>query len=252
MVFSLHVWSQVKREIQVWFASPQRVLLPLAASYVMTMWLGTGRWKRLLSRLLMGLAVAYLVLISPIGAGLTIAGLDYFLPPDRGQSADAVVVLGRGRFLEQERSQKAAEFWHHQRVPLVLATGHQGEADRIVRYVVAEGVPQTAVIAEPYARTTEENAQFSAGLLNQIGAQRIILVTDTPHMLRSLLTFRSFGFEVIPEPIPLPSSLSSLNTTVTALREYAGLVSYALAGRFQVRTATAPLSKPQTSSQTTS
>jgi len=76
---------------------------------------------------------------------------------------------------------------------------------------------------------------LSAQMLRQRQAKRLILITDSPHMLRSLLTFRSLGFEVIPEPIPLPSDLPSIAVSITALREYVGLMSYASAGRFHSR-----------------
>ncbi len=54
-------------------------------------------------------------------------------------------------------------------------------------------------------------------------------------MLRSLLTFRSVGFEVIPHVSPLPSNLAYTKKAFTVFSEYMGLIKYALQGRFLTR-----------------
>lgn len=51
-------------------------------------------------------------------------------------------------------------------------------------------------------------------------------------MLRSLLTFESVGFEVTPIPSPLPREIGRRGKATLVLREYAGLVTYGLRGRF--------------------
>jgi len=54
-------------------------------------------------------------------------------------------------------------------------------------------------------------------------------------MLRSLLTFRSLGFDVIPHANPLPPTLDGKKTGSLVFREYVGLISYGLWGRFLPR-----------------
>jgi uncharacterized SAM-binding protein YcdF (DUF218 family) len=56
---------------------------------------------------------------------------------------------------------------------------------------------------EGRARDTHENALFSAALLLPAGVHRIILVTGSMHMARSVDEFQSAGFEVIPAPVHL-------------------------------------------------
>jgi uncharacterized SAM-binding protein YcdF (DUF218 family) len=241
-IVSLYSWGQLKFALQDWFATPERVLIPLATIYVALLLSRSKlsrskQWKALLLKTIVGLAATYLFVISPPGAALAVEGLNRFLPVDPGQAADAIVVLGRGPFLNDERSQKAAQFWRERRAPIILATGHH-EAHHLLALIMAQGVPERALLEEPNARTTEENAVLSAQMLRQRQARRLILITDSPHMLRSLLTFRSLGFDVIPEPIPLPSDLSSIEVSLTALREYVGLMSYASAGRFHARAET--------------
>jgi uncharacterized SAM-binding protein YcdF (DUF218 family) len=98
-----------------------------------------------------------------------------------------------------------------------------------------KGLPHDAVNGEPCSRTTEENARFTAALLKPDGTRRIILVTDPPHMLRSLLTFHSYGFDVIPHISPLSNQLSYHKQGFLVFREYIGLASYSVLGRFAPR-----------------
>jgi hypothetical protein len=54
-------------------------------------------------------------------------------------------------------------------------------------------------------------------------------------MLRSFLTFRSFGFDVVPVPSSGLRYLDRTDRTRMVLREYLGLVSYGLLGRFSAQ-----------------
>ncbi|MBT9317262.1 YdcF family protein [Leptothoe spongobia] len=235
LILHLHQWSQLKYALLNWFTDPRRVLLPLLLIGLMALCLKVSPYKKpILLRSICSLGATYLLLISPLGATVATRGLTLFLLPDIGQSADAIVVLGRGPLAEQERAQAAANLWKAHRAPTILTTG-RGEAPRLSTQLIQLGIPLNVQLIEPEARTTEENAIHSFELLQSIGASRIILVTDQPHMLRSVLTFRSFGFETIPYPVQVPSSLPAIEKTALALREYVGLVSYALIGRFQPR-----------------
>jgi uncharacterized SAM-binding protein YcdF (DUF218 family) len=56
---------------------------------------------------------------------------------------------------------------------------------------------------EGRARDTHENALFSAAMLKSAGVHRVILVTGSMHMARSVEEFRSAGLEIIPAPVHL-------------------------------------------------
>ena len=231
----LSLWFDIRGKVQLWFSTPQLVLLPLCALYLSTYFPGFRRvWKPVARWGTASLVIAYLLIISPLGAALTMGGLTVFLPADDGQPADAVVVLGRGSLQPIERTQQAAQLWQARRAPVILASGDD-DALKFVRWLAADGIPTSALLQEPCSLTTEENAVLSALVLQQIQAKRIILVTDTPHMLRSLLTFRSLGFEVLPQPVPFPTHLASIDTSIIALKEYVGIAIYAFFGRFRDR-----------------
>ena len=54
---------------------------------------------------------------------------------------------------------------------------------------------------EEASRTTWENAQFSARLVQPQGVRRVVLVTQAWHMQRSRWSFEQAGFEVVPAPV---------------------------------------------------
>ncbi|NJL81820.1 MAG: YdcF family protein [Chloroflexaceae bacterium] len=180
---------------------------------------------------------AYAIILLPPTAQLAEWGLTTWLPADLGQPADAIVVLGRGRELNQNRARDALQLWQAGRAPLIFASGI-GDAPILYRDLLQRGVPSNSLQLEACSQTTEENARFTAYLLQPQGIYRIILVSDPPHLLRSLLTFQSFGFRVIPHRSRVPEDITPRRRSLLLVREYAGLVAYALRGRYFPRDVT--------------
>jgi uncharacterized SAM-binding protein YcdF (DUF218 family) len=212
------------------------LVLPILFALILLPCLIRPLRRRRIRAMGVALLLLYGVVCSPIGMRAGNQILLGLLPNDAGQPVDAIVVLGRGRALRPERTQVAADLWQANRSPLVFASG-RGDAKPIAQALVKRGVPEQAIDGEPCSRTTEQNAQFTAALLKPRGIQQILLVTDPPHMLRSFLTFRSLGFDVIPHPNPLPPELNARREAFLIVREYMGLVSYGLLGRFFPREA---------------
>jgi uncharacterized SAM-binding protein YcdF (DUF218 family) len=224
-------WTHMGWRWFQWLIQPS-VMVSILAGVIAIPWLfSTWRWKRAVSGMGMVLLVAYGLMALPLAAKLGGRGLALLTPSDSGQAADAIVVLGRGADFRPSRVQVAAELWQQGRAPLVFTSG-QGDAMELEQMLTRVGVPAAAIEGEPCSATTNENAEFTAALLQPRGIQRVILVTDLPHLLRSTLTFRSFGFEVIPHPSPVPSSFDVRQRQRLILREWAGLVTYGLLGRY--------------------
>ena len=62
------------------------------------------------------------------------------------------------------------------------------------------GVPTRAMLLENNSRNTNDNALYTAVVLNNRQIQRILLVTSAFHMRRAVPLFERQGFEVIPAP----------------------------------------------------
>jgi len=189
-------------------------------------------WRRSLPSVLIGILFSGLLLLSTPGLALAYQGLVSLVPGDTGETAEAIVILGRGEFFAPQRAETAATLWRNHRAPLIFVSGNHQEYLKIVHELKQRQIPDTAVDGEFCSKTTEENAEFTAKALFSRRIHRILLVTDPPHLMRSLLTFQSIGFTVLPYPSPLPDALNRRQKTMLTLQEYSGLLSYALQGRF--------------------
>lgn len=196
-------WFKQNKRLRRWFSNPKSLLL----LFIVT-------------------AIFPLILI---GSEKALAALLY---RDSGANADAIVLLGRGggEFFS-DRVDLAVELWQAKRAPRVFVSGNT-DAPSMVGQLKDKGIPPSMVDGENCSLTTAENAAFTAAILQPQGFQKIILVTDEPHMLRSMLVFRAFGLAVIPRTTPLPSYFNLRDSAFLTFREYVGAVGYAVRGLF--------------------
>jgi uncharacterized SAM-binding protein YcdF (DUF218 family) len=113
--------------------------------------------------------------------------------------ADAIVVLGAPLYpgggltdVVAERVRAAAALYAAGGAPIVCATGLD-EAGPMVAALAALGVPTAALRAEERARSTAENAAFTAALLAP--ARTVWLVTQPFHARRARWHFRRAGLD---------------------------------------------------------
>jgi uncharacterized SAM-binding protein YcdF (DUF218 family) len=213
------------------FMSPvsfQTVSIILGVGLILTIvgfvWVMQHRkWKRRLTRpkvilWLAGLVGTLLLLFITVGKGL-------FLPTDFSTTTDAIVVLGRWPSMREERINLAAELWQAKQAPVIFASG-RGDAGEMIQLLVEKGIPHQVLNGENCSMSTQENALFTAAILNPQVHHKILLITDTPHMWRSLLEFRNTGFTVIPHPSKFPSNWSLTKEFIMTVRESTFLVGY--------------------------
>lgn len=228
------IWARFTWYIFGWLANPLLMVSTLLVLVILPWLIRPLPRKRFFS----GTAAVFLALYVTLTAPPTVMVgnylLTHFVPSDSGGKADAIVILGRGWEFRQERVDVATKLWQQQRADIVFASG-RNDAPPLIQMLIEQGIPPQVVDGEPCSRTTEENAQLTAAVLKPRGVKRILLVTDSPHLLRSFLTFRSLGFEVIPHPSPLPANLSFPRKAFLVAREYLGIVSYGVRGRFSPR-----------------
>ena len=192
------------------------------------------RWRRRFLLPFSLVLVLCLVITSPWGVDLATKGLMVNLPEDTGEPVEAIVILGRGEKFRQRRIEIAEKLWQQQRASRVFASGML-DAEFMVKQFETNGIPKTALSGERCSQSTEENALFTSAVLYPQQVQKILLITDSPHMMRSVLVFRAMGFDVIPYPIPLADHWSATQKSRLLLREYLGLLEYSLTNRFRQR-----------------
>lgn len=238
--------------------------VPLGLLALLTAWaLGRARRAPWLRRLCLALAFTTLGLFSSGAvANLLLYPLEqaYPRPPALTAAPGAIVLLGgatdpeivtRGpyefnaaadRFVEAIRLAR-----RYPQAVLVLSGGSSallqgGAREATVLAPLARelgiGGPRLRLDAE--SRNTRENALYSMRLLHDISGP-VLLVTSAFHMPRAVACFAKVGRPVIPWPVdfqrvPLAGArnwlprAAALERSSMAVREYAGLITYRIAG----------------------
>ncbi|NEQ52742.1 MAG: YdcF family protein, partial [Leptolyngbya sp. SIO3F4] len=239
---SINYWRQFLHSTLRWLvSSPMNSLLSggmlvlaflIVSGLLMRGFILMERGRSIKRLWLWGFPLALLISVSPLLIGEPL--LTTFLPIYDGQTADAVVVLGRGRWLRADRALRTAELIKENSAPQIFISGRD-DAPAIARMLVSMGIEPNKISGENCSWTTEENARYTAQQLLPAEVESIILVSDPTHLLRSQLVFKSFGFKVIPYSSPLPTELGLSYRRLVALRESVGFVAYGLMGRYWPR-----------------
>jgi uncharacterized SAM-binding protein YcdF (DUF218 family) len=205
------------------------------------------------------------LLCTPAAGRLAVGSLEWrYLPAEHQPAeADAIVVLSgglrrlAGAWPEEvlgtdtlRRCLTAVRVYNdNPGLPVVVTGGKKNPnipgplTAHVMRdFVVSLGVPPDSIIVEDQSRNTHENAAFTRQLLEKQRFDRVILVTEASHMLRSELCFRKEGFTVIPRCcyfrtdafewkleafLPRPSAVRNWQL---ASHEWLGLVWYRVRG----------------------
>lgn len=131
---------------------------------------------------------------------------------DERRPVDAIVVLGAAQYngrpspVLRARLNQALSLYAERLAPLVVVTGGVGRGDTTSeaavgrRYLVANGVPDSAVVAQSEGRTTMTSMTAVTGWLRARGLRRVLLVSDPFHMFRLRLEARRTGLEAYTSP----------------------------------------------------
>jgi uncharacterized SAM-binding protein YcdF (DUF218 family) len=149
-------------------------------------------------------------------------GPELLLPRARPTPAAAIVVLGNRPPLDAEgrvapetarRVRRGVELFERGLAPILLVTGgpapHGGtEAEVMAGYAEALGVPPEAIVREPRARDTAENARYAVELLCEGEPEpcrpSVIVVSSPYHLRRAVRLFECAGAEVQHAGTPIP------------------------------------------------
>ena len=206
-----------------------------------------------------GCALLFLMSLSPV-SDLLLRPVEGRYPPldpaaEAAFRAEAIVLLGggltpeglgkdRGAALSQAAMRRAvygARLARRLGLPVIASGGwvvpdpaREAEAAVAARLLEELGVPPKMILQEGQSRTTWENA---LRVRDTYGPRRVVLVTSAFHMPRAVACFERLGIAVLPAPTDYLSKGSaffldwlpaadSLLGSLTALREYVGIVAY--------------------------
>ncbi len=131
---------------------------------------------------------------------------------DQARPVDAIVVLGAAQYdgrpspILQARLDHALELYQRGLAPYVFVTGGNQPGDRFTEaeasatYLTEHGVPAEAILREDVGRSTWESMENVAAELETLALDRVLLVTDPYHSLRSRLVAQEVGLTAYVSP----------------------------------------------------
>ncbi len=143
------------------------------------------------------------------------------------EPVDVGIVLGAALWDNEpspalkERLNHAASLYHEGLVSELIVTGgmdYNGstitEAEGMQRYLIKQGIPETAIVMEKLARSTYENLLYSQAMMDQNGWQSAVIITHDYHAARAkdIATFLNYD----------NPALSSMGSTVMYMPYHKG------------------------------
>lgn len=117
----------------------------------------------------------------------------YLSPQDTLAKADAIVVVSGGD--TDARISEGVKLYLQEWAPKLIFSGAAAEGDvsnalAMKRIAILSGIPGEDVLIEEDSKTTAENADFTAKIIQDNGFKSIILVTSPYHQRRAYTQFR--------------------------------------------------------------
>ncbi len=253
--------------LKPFFLPPVLILLGMAAALVLA---ARKKWKWTVRILVLTLLGYYLLSIEPV-AYLLVRSLESSVPGAASGGAEPVAILvlagghkregGARPFAELagpswRRLWRGIEIYRERdgKIPVIFAGGSgdpfdpsPGQARLSRSYALAAGVPPEDFWIEETSRNTFENAREAKAILEREfpgdDPPRVILVTSSTHMLRSVLVARKAGLDPVPAPADYPigrvphsplafyPSPEIFLVSTRCLHEWLGIAAYRLMGR---------------------
>ncbi len=168
-----------------------------------------GRKKRLLIRIIIYLAILPVVVYAGIIGYVCIREGSVLKTVPTSENYDAIIVLGAQVTPDGSpsvqlswRLDAAYDAWKQKKVPVVVC-GAQGkdepmtEAEAMAQYLIAKGIPESAIMKDPDSFNTNQNLKNAAELLRkEPDIRKVLIVTSDYHVPRSLAIAEDLGFDV--------------------------------------------------------
>lgn len=155
--------------------------------------------------------LAMLVCVGSLYVGLTVFEVWRVGYTQSTAQVDAILVMGAAQYdgvpspLLKARLMHALDLWKQNVAPQIVLTGGNKPGDRFTEasasaiFLRQQGVPQEDLLQESTSRSTYEALRNVKNLVKNnshfAGIERIVIVTDPFHELRSRLTAREWGFD---------------------------------------------------------
>jgi uncharacterized SAM-binding protein YcdF (DUF218 family) len=152
------------------------------------------------------LAVFGLLILLVVATPLVSWWARLYAGPIDQPKGDVLIVLSAARdenggisYSSYWRARQAVYAWQTGGFSRIVISG--GEGPGIQNYLLANGVPPSAMIAEWRSNSTRESGINVARLLENLPGKRVLLTSDF-HMYRAIRVFRNVGVDAAPMAVP--------------------------------------------------
>lgn len=161
-----------------------------------------------------GVSLAVLVLSSVAYLAGVIGQIRRQSTLDEARAADVILVLGAAEYrgrpspVFRARLDHALDLYRRGLAPRILTTGGAGgdpvftEGGVGRSYLVEQGVPSEAIIVEPEADSTVHSTIAAAEIMDRMGLNSCVLVSDGYHIFRAKQMLATRGLQVYGSPRP--------------------------------------------------
>ena len=131
---------------------------------------------------------------------------------DEAAPADVICVFGAAEYggrpspVLRARLDHALALYEHKIAPTIITLGGSAPGDTYSEgevgqaYLMANGVPEKAIIAETQSRDTEEQARRVVSIARANGYHRVVIVSDPTHLFRIREICAREGLPVLTSP----------------------------------------------------
>ncbi len=210
--------------------------------------------NKLLFKWIVSIAVVNYLLVIPITGQLFLHPLEQKYSIPSKLDGDVLVMLGGGATLDTQdmdgqghlsgaassRLLTTVRLYERTKLPIILSGGQVfqdsgNEASISKRMLISLGVDPNDIYIENNSLNTEQNAKFTAEILENHGFKKPILITSAFHMVRAVKNFENEGITVQPYPTgylqsktinlyPNQFAPSNNNSAFIAMKEYVGIL----------------------------
>jgi uncharacterized SAM-binding protein YcdF (DUF218 family) len=220
----------------------------------------TFKRNKLLFKWILSIAIVNYLYVIPITGQLLLLPLEqkYSVRVPKNLDGDVLVMLGGGATHDTQdlngighlsgaassRLISTVQLYNETKLPIIVSGGQVfqdsgNEAAIAKRLLVSLGVDPDDIYMEDRSLNTEQNAKFTAELLEKHQFERPILITSAFHMPRAVQHFENEGIAVQAYPTgylvskgidlyPLQFAPSNQNNAAIAVKEYIGLIEASL------------------------
>lgn len=160
--------------------------------------------------------------------------IKHYAGQDQAAPSDAIAVFGAAEYaghpspVYRARLDHAEMLYDHGIAPLIITLGgdggdHYSEGGVGRQYLMGEGVPESAIIAETHSQDTVESARSVAGIARANGLRRIVVVSDATHLFRIHEICVANGLDVLTSPrprVPVESNPSEFDPILHEILSY--------------------------------